>query len=114
MLGGGLDGQRWKISVVPDKAAAEKGGKEFSDTIIFAGDKFSSTALDAKGFKPVSYRGDFEENEAEFEAEQVSETEGVVLWLGEIRSDRMSGTLQWKKKDGGTLLFDFTGTKVTP
>ena len=104
----------WKIILTPDQAAVEKGAKEFNDTISFAGGKFSSVALDAKGFKAAAYRGDFEEREAEFDLEQQSETEGVAVWIGEVRNGKITGRFQWKKKDGTNLLFEFTGSKAAP
>ncbi len=102
----------WKITVMPDKAAAEKGEKEFTDIISFVAGKFSSSALAAKGFKPAAYRGDFEEHEAEFDLEQRSESEGIAIWIGEVRNGKMSGRLQWKKKDGTNTFFDFLGSKA--
>lgn len=103
---------RWRIALTPDKATAERGEKEFSDTISFAGANFSSTALGAKGFKPAAYRGDFEEREAEFDLEQESETEGVAIWIGEVRGEKITGRLQWKKRDGTNLFFNFVGAKA--
>jgi hypothetical protein len=106
-----LDGTKWRIKVVPDKAAADKGKKEFDDELIFAHGKFTSTALLKKGFKPSKYFGDIEPNEAEFEVAQVSEKAGAVTWLGEIRGTNTMGRLQWTQKDGGKLAYEFTGTK---
>ena len=113
-LGGGfLDGTRWEITVVPEKATADAGIKQFNTTLTFADGKLSSSELSAKGFKPVAYRGETEESESEFEAEQMSETDGVAAWLGEIHGGRIVGRLQWKKKDGAQLSFNFSGTKVS-
>src|SRR6266478_5645797 len=91
--GGVLDGTHWKIRVTPEKASAEKGEKEYDDTLAFVDNKFASSALKPKGFKPSLYRGEMEENEAEFEIEQVSEINGVANWLGEVRSNHISGAL---------------------
>jgi hypothetical protein len=106
-----LDGTKWKIKVVPDKAAADKGEKEFEDELIFADGKFTSTALLRKGFKPSKYGGEAEEKEAEFEVEQLSETNGVANWLGEIRGTNAVGRLKWQQKDGSNLSYEFNGTK---
>jgi hypothetical protein len=108
---GALDGTKWKVEVVPDKAAADKGEKEFDDVLIFADGKFTSTALLPKGFKPSKYKTDIEPKEAEFEVEQLSETNGVADWHGEIRGTNTVGGLEWTQKDRGYLLFEFTGTK---
>ena len=106
-----LDGTKWKVKVVPNQAAADKGEKEFDDELIFADGKFTSTALLKKGFKPAPYRGDIEPREAEFEVEQVSETNGVITWLGDVRGTNTMGRLQWRQKDGTRLAFEFSGTK---
>ncbi len=104
----------WKITLTPDKATAGKGEREFTDTISFTDGKFSSIALAAKGFKPSKYRGDFEEREAEFDLDQQSETEGVAIWIGEVRGGKMAGRLQWKTKDGRNLAFNFIGSRISP
>ena len=104
-----LDGTKCKVTLVPEKAAADKGEKKFSDTLTFADDKFTSTALLAKGFKPAPYRGEKEPNEAEFEVEQTSDTDGVVNWQGEIRGKKVVGRLRWTKTDGTHLAFEFEG-----
>lgn len=108
---GVLDGTKWKVKVVPDKTAADNGEKEFDDELVFADGKFTSTALLGKGFKPSKYRGEVEPNEAEFEVEQVSETGGVVNWLGEIRGTNAVGRLRWTRKDRGNFAFEFSGNK---
>jgi hypothetical protein len=108
---GVLDGTTCKVTVVPEKAAADKGEKEFADTLIFADGKFTSAALLAKGFKPAAYCGETEPNEAEFEVEQTSETEGTATWLGEVRGKQVSGGLKCRQKDGTVLSYNFTGTK---
>jgi len=109
---GVLDGTRGKVTVVPDKAAADKGEKEFGDTLSFTNGKFSSAFFLAKGFGPAKYNGETEENEAEFEVEQTSVTNGVIDWLGEVRGKKFVGKLEWKKKkDGPALTYNFEGTK---
>lgn len=105
-----LDGTHCKVKMVPEKATADKGEKEFDDTLSFAGGKFSSSVFLAKGFKPAAYRGEKEENEAEFEVEQTSVTNGVINWLGEIRGKKFMGRLAWTKKDGTNLAYNFEGT----
>lgn len=106
-----LDGTKWKVKVVPDKATADKGVKEFDDELIFADGKLTSTALLRKGFKPAKYHAEAEPNEAESEAELVSATNGVATWTGEIRGTNTLGGLQWLQKNGTNFSYDFTGTK---
>src|SRR2546425_9571373 len=77
---GVLDGTKWKVKVVPDKAGADRGEKEFDDELIFTDGKFTSTALLRKGFKSSKYNAEVEPHEAEFEVELVSATNGVAAW----------------------------------
>jgi hypothetical protein len=106
-----LDGTKFKVKVVPDKATAEKGAKEFDDELIFADGKFTSTTLSRKGFKPSKYYAESEPNEAEFEAEQRSTNNGVATWTGEIRGTNAIGGLVWARPNGTNFTYDFTGTK---
>ena len=106
-----LDGTKLKVKVVPDKAAADKGAKAFDDELIFADGKCTSTALLPKGFKPAKYNAEVEPNEAEFEIELVSATNGVVVWTGEIRGTNTLGGLQWMQEGRGSLMYEFKGTK---
>ena len=106
-----LDGTRFKVKVVPDKAAAEKGAKAFDDELIFADGKLTSTALLQKGFKPGKYHAETEPNEAEFEANQVNGTNSTADWSGEIRGTNTMGGLQILQKDGTYHGYEFTGTK---
>jgi hypothetical protein len=107
-----LDGMKFKVKVVPDKATADKGVKAFDDELIFADGKLTSTALLPESFKPAPYHAEAEPNEAEFEAELKSATNGVATWTGEIRGTNTVGGLQWLQKDGATnFSYDFTGTK---
>ena len=106
-----LDGTKWKVKVTPDKAAADKGEKEFDDELIFADGKFTSSACLSHGFKPSKYKYESEDNEAEFEVEQVSDKEGVATWLGQVMGTNTVGRLAWKKKDGTNLAYDFNGSK---
>jgi hypothetical protein len=106
-----LDGTRGKVKVTPDKVTADTGEKGFDDTLSFTNGKFSSAFFLAKGFKPAAYNGETEENEAEFEVEQTSVTNGLINWLGEIHGKKLVGRLTWKKKDGPSLNYDFEGTK---
>ena len=112
-----LDGTKWKVKVVPDKASAEKGAKEFTDEWTFTGDKFTSSAMQQKGFAPSKYRVETEEavvgelRECEFEIEQMKATNDVVVWTGDIRGTNTNGGLQWKAKDRGDFIYEFIGTK---
>jgi hypothetical protein len=106
-----LDGTRFKVKVVPDKATADKGVKAFDDELTFADGKFTSATLLPKGFKPSKYYAESEPNEAEFEVEMKSATNGVATWTGEIRGTNALGGLQWLQRNGTNFSYEFTGTK---
>ena len=108
---GVLDGTKLRVKVVPDKAAAEKGAKPFDDELIFADGKCTSTTLSRQGFKPSKYNAEVEPNEAEFEIELVSATNGVVVWTGEIRGTNTLGGLQWMHEGRSNIMYEFHGTK---
>lgn len=106
-----LDGTKLKVRAIPDQASADKGAKEFNDELIFANDTCTSTNLLRKGFTPSKYHAEAEPNEAEFEAELASATNGVATWTGEIRGTNTLGGLVWSRKDGTNFIYNFTGTK---
>ena len=110
-----LEGTKWKIKAVPDKATADKGGKEIVDEWVFADGKFTSTAMAREEFRPaVKYRWEMEPGEIEFEIEQykaIKATNDVVIWTATIQGTNVTGGLQWKKKVNGDFLYDVVGTK---
>jgi hypothetical protein len=109
-----LDGTKWKIKAIPDKATADKGGKEIEDVWVFTDGKFTSTAMAREGFKPATYRLETEPGEIEFEIEQsksIKATNDVVIWTATIKGTNTTGGLQWKKKVNGDFIYDVVGTK---
>jgi hypothetical protein len=109
-----LDGTKWKIQAIPDKATADKGGKEIVDVWVFADGKFTSTAMAREGFKPAAYKLETEPGEIEFEIEQskaIKATNDVAVWNITIKGTNATGGLQWKKKVNGDFLYDVVGTK---
>jgi hypothetical protein len=106
-----LDGTKWKVKVVPDKATAEKGGKTFNDELIFANGEFTSRALLRNAFKSSKYKVETEPGAIGFEVEQFRATNDVAIWIGDTRGTNIIGGLQWKKKVHGDFIYEFTGTK---
>ncbi|HXI85686.1 MAG TPA: hypothetical protein VNL17_16530 [Verrucomicrobiae bacterium] len=109
-----LDGTKWKIKAIPDKATADKGGKEIEDEWVFADGKFTSTTMAREGFKPATYRLETEPGEIEFEIEQnkaIAVTNDVVIWTATIKGTNATGGLQWKKKVNGDFIYDVIGTR---
>lgn len=106
-----LDGTKWKVKVVPDKATADKGAKPFNDELIFAHGEFTSRALLRNGFKSSKYKVETEPGEVGFEVEQFKATNDVAIWIGDTRGTNTIGGLQWKQKVHGDFIYEFTGTK---
>lgn len=107
-----LDGTQWKIHLAPEKSDADKGEKAYDDTLKFADGRFTSSVLQARGFATATYKGELEPSEAEFEVEQTSESNGIATWLGQIRGNHVAGRLEWRKKSGVYVIYNFTGTKA--
>lgn len=106
-----MDGTKWKVKVTPDKDSADKGAKAFDDEFIFAKGQFTSTALDAHGFKPGPYRFETEDAEVEWSADKESAIAGMAGWGGRVEGNTTTGNFHWQKKDGTSLFYKFTGTK---
>ena len=106
-----MDGTKWKVKVTPDKDSADKGAKAFDDEFIFAKGQFTSTALDAHGFKPGPYRFETEDAEIEWSADKESSTGDMAGWGGRVDGKTTTGNFHWQKKDGTSLFYKFTGTK---
>jgi hypothetical protein len=106
-----LDGTKWKIQVVPDKGASEKGEKEFADKLIFAAGKFTTDTSASKGFQRSAYTAEDESYEIEWEAVLVSDTEGRMTWSGGVTDRTVNGKLECIKKDGSKLYYTFKGTR---
>ena len=106
-----MDGTKWKVKVTPDKETADKGVKGFDDEFIFADGQFTSTALQAHGFKPGPYRYETEGDDVEWSADKESSSADLAGWGGRVDGKTTTGNFHWQKKDGTSLFFKFTGTK---
>ena len=106
-----MDGTKWKVEVTPDKESADKGAKAFDDEFIFVKGQFTSTALDAHGFKPGPYRFETEDAEVEWSADKESSTAGMAGWGGRVDGKTTTGNFHWQKKDGTSLFYKFAGKK---
>jgi hypothetical protein len=106
-----LDGTKWKVKLVPDKATADKGAKAFDDELIFTNGEFTSKIMLREGFKPSKYKVETEPGEIGFEVEQFRATNDVAIWIGDTRGTNTIGGLQWKKKVHGDFIYEFNGTK---
>jgi hypothetical protein len=106
-----MDGTKWKVKVTPDKESADKGAKGFDDEFVFADGKFTSTALQARGFKPGPYRFETEDADVEWAADQQTSAADMAGWGGRVNGNTTTGNFHWQKTDGTSLFYKFTGTK---
>jgi hypothetical protein len=109
-----FEGTKWKVKVTPDEAAKMAGEKEFDDTLIFKGGKFTATACEKYGFKPVEYKEEMAPGgmTASFTAEPTSDKEGTAKWHGNKNANVLDGEMTWTKKDGTVLNYTFKGERT--
>lgn len=107
-----LDGTSWKVEVKPDAMAADKGEKEFKETLTFAAGKISLSAPKVSG-EPAAYSlttsGD---KDVTFTADRVSWGEGRSVWTGTVHGGDVEGKMVWTKNDGAVLTYTFKGNKL--
>src|SRR5207247_999041 len=106
-----MDGTKWKVKITPAKESADQGAKAFDDEFIFADGQFTSTALQAHGFKPGPYRFETEGDDVEWSADKDSSSADLAGWGGRVNGNATSGNFHWQKKDGTSLFYKFTATK---
>jgi hypothetical protein len=103
---------KWKVKIEPDEDARKGGEKDFDDTLVFTGNKFSSEAYKKKGFDAVEYDEDVRSfGPATFTANQSSEKEGKIKWSGTVTASAIEGELTLTKKDGSERHFTYKGEK---
>lgn len=103
-----LDGSIWELKVRPKSLFA------FSrkDTLVFERGRLSSSRFLSSGFLPGGYRLEkAPEDAARFEASLESGDGDQLDWRGEIRGDRMRGTLFLKSADGRISAYSFRGRR---
>jgi hypothetical protein len=112
MAGKDLFQGKWKVTVTPDEDSRKAGEKEFADTLVFDGNKFTATECEKEGFKAVEYEIDQRAHgPAKFTATATSEKQGKAAWGGTAVVKEITGTLVWTKKDGSVMNYTFKGSK---
>ncbi|MBI4365183.1 MAG: hypothetical protein HY543_00015 [Deltaproteobacteria bacterium] len=102
-----LVGTRWRVEITPEGATIP----HHIDQIRFQEENFASAIFERKGFQASSYlQGKSPEGNIMWDASQKSESEGDLLWHGEIKGDTMTGTLVWKQPDGKFVKHTLAGT----
>jgi hypothetical protein len=107
-----LDGTSWKVDVVPDSMAKEKGEKQFKETLTFADGNLTLSApkvgTDASPYS-VTKEG---EKDYTFKVERSSSNEGTSVWTGTVHGNDVSGKMILTKNDGAVFTFTFKGDKL--
>src|SRR3989338_821833 len=94
--GPSLDGTKWRIENTPEGAPIP----HHIDRDIFGGGGFTSVIFERKGFPAASYTATEKGDVISWEVKQQNDTQGELVWQGEITGEALTGTLVWKQKDG--------------
>jgi len=108
-----LEGTAWRLSVTPDKDAKKQGEKPFSDTLTITEGLVTFSACAKHGFLPSSYSAAKVEERWAFKTNQVSPTEGRIVWIAKIEGRTIQGKMVWAKPDGTLFNYTFTGTQTS-
>lgn len=95
---GVLDGRQFEAGIV--RAGADRSGRKapLVDRLIFRNGKFSSEVCRRYNFKDAPYWIRREGDRVHFLVELKSPTDGVMVWKGTVRGDKLEGTMRWTKK----------------
>ena len=108
-----LDGTSWKIDVVPDSMAKEKGEKDYKEGLTFADGMLTMNEGQKSGFASSPYEvaksGD---KDWTFKTESNSVTAGNAVLTGTIHEKGIEGKLIMTMKGGAVLTYTFKGTKL--
>ncbi len=103
-----LEGSAWMVKVRAKSwfAFARK------DTLVFERGRFTSARYLSSGFLPSGYSvQNLSEDKRRFEASLVRWDGSTLAWTGEVRGDRMKGTVVWTRVDGRTKKYAFRGKR---
>jgi len=103
---GMLDATTWKV----DLNAA--GQKPMPDTLVFGKGVFDSKACHTYGFGKGPYNATRKGENTSFAAFTTSASQGMMAWNGEVKGDKVSGTMTWYPTKGAAKTFSFEGTKT--
>ena len=104
-----LEKSKWRVEL---KVEGE-GAPRYIDRLTFEDKNFTSVIFERKKFLTSSYTSNSkEDNGLTWEAKQKSETDGELVWKGELQGDTMTGKLDWKQPDGKTVQFAMYGIPV--
>jgi hypothetical protein len=105
---GALDASKWKAELMTE------GQKPMPDTLAFGRGMFDSKACHKYGFGWGPYNAKKEGENTSFTAFTVSATDGMMMWMGEVKGEAVSGTMTWYPTQGEAKKFTFSGAKEKP
>jgi hypothetical protein len=107
-----LDGTSWKVDVKPDSMAADKGEKDFKETLTFADGNVTMSAPKVGSEASPYSVAKSGEKDMTFKAERGTAGEGTSVWTGTVHGNELDGKLIWTKNDGAVMTYTFKGTKL--
>lgn len=107
MAAGPLDGSAWDVKVKRDAFFALSHG----DTLVFDRGHLSSTKGVSGGYLPSGYSVRSEDGRAKFESSQLAQDGGSMAWSGEIKGDRVEGSLIVTRAGGKAKQYVFRGVR---
>lgn len=106
-----FDDMIMKIKVKPDSAAKASGERSFKDRLVFLNGKMSAEERARFGFAATEYETIEASGGSSFSATQNSDSQGTMVWGGNLLGRKIQGTVIWRKKDGRTFTYTFKGVR---
>ena len=103
-----LDGTAWWIEL------GAKGEQPMPDLLAFGRGLFDSRGCHEFGFGPVTYQATKTGQTVKFAATTKSEKQGSMAWAGEVKAEKISGTMKWTPPQGAAKDYTFSGAKHKP
>lgn len=103
-----LDGSAWQVRVRAKTLFA------FSrkDTLVFERGRFTSARYLSSGYLPSGYSAaEISDEGSRFEASLMRDDGSTVNWIGEVRGERMKGTVVWTRIGARPRNFSFRGRR---
>lgn len=106
-----LSGTQWAIELSP--MFGEKPPQPVKDVLSFSGDKMASEHFAETGFLSSKFTLTVGEDGAPvWEATQLNQQEGIILWKGEVHGQTVQGVVSQHPLKGSTQDFVFIGEEL--
>ncbi len=103
-----LDGSAWKVRV----RARTLFSFPREDTLVFERGRFTSARYLTSGYLPSGYSAsDTPGDGSRFEASLMRGDGSTVEWVGEVRGERMKGTVVWTRVGARPKKYSFRGSR---